>query len=361
MQIEAKVDLRDAEARRNAVQGLQGFVTRCIQLHSSLLSGCGFNIFSRLPNMLSCTLDHAACDYSTDNRGDVGSWVRSAALTAIQQILLAVYGIRYLKAGASVSSEEKQLVADGINSVITMEMTINIVGHLLRQMGERMDSVRFVAGTVLESLVLSNPANDTSADGSATVSLPVVLHLAPHHQLMRGWFEEGAKLNDEKLQGELDRAFAAANLKPESGQASGSATEETTQNDSLLGMGWKEAPDTFPSLFRCLQLPEYRYRVMEGLAGCIGGMTESLMRCGVEGIVQFFNKDEATTNEMREAVVADMCSLCTAHKGDNRFIVQLLKTFTTTATNGCLKKLAKDKQGKASRFLDVFVTHFDVF
>jgi hypothetical protein len=225
-------------------------------------------------------------------------------------------------------------------------MTVKIVEHLLRQMGERMDTVRFIAGTVLESLVLSNPVADAAGDGAAA-PLPVVLHLAPHHMIMRGWFEEGAKINDEKMAAELERAFAAANLKPDSGQVAGASTEVTAQNDSLLGMGWKEAPDTFPSLFRCLQLPEYRYRVMEGLAGCIGGMTESLMRSGVDGVVQFFNKDGATTNEMRGAVVSDLCALCTAHKGDNRFIVQLLKTFTTVATNGCLKKLAKESQGEA--------------
>ena len=72
-------------------------------------------------------------DYTNDQRGDVGSWVRLASITSTSELF------------STVRLFEAQL--------LTQERLDRIVASLLKQGVERLDNVREASGMVLESIV----------------------------------------------------------------------------------------------------------------------------------------------------------------------------------------------------------------
>lgn len=75
-------------------------------------------------------------DYSTDSRGDVGAWVREAALIGLGQLTLST----------------AQLVPDFLDEALVT----HIVGGILQQAAEKIDRVRVAAGRVFAQLLHSN-------------------------------------------------------------------------------------------------------------------------------------------------------------------------------------------------------------
>ena len=64
--------MRDAETRRNALEALMEICEKLQNVENTLTKELYQKIFN-------CMID-ALGDYSVDNRGDVGSWVRETAI-----------------------------------------------------------------------------------------------------------------------------------------------------------------------------------------------------------------------------------------------------------------------------------------
>jgi hypothetical protein len=105
---------QDAEARRNAVNGLIQFVTT----HSQHLT-------NHVP-VFECFV-RGCEDYAVDKRGDVGSYVREASMKALEGL-------------ANMGKLSKQELEQ-------------VVGILLKQSCEKIDRVRDTAGNVLSRIV----------------------------------------------------------------------------------------------------------------------------------------------------------------------------------------------------------------
>ncbi len=84
-QIERVVSRRDAETRRNAVEGLVD-VVRTVGLAVYGASGVSLE----QTREVFAALIKATEDYSTDSRGDVGSWVRRAAVDGLLRFVSLV-------------------------------------------------------------------------------------------------------------------------------------------------------------------------------------------------------------------------------------------------------------------------------
>ena len=95
--------------------------------------------FEALLNSLHLCLS----DYSTDQRGDVGSCVRSASMECLQYLLPLIGRLDALS-----SSLEDRYLSSG--------STARIFAALLKQSVERIDRVRSCAGTVLCDLLYRN-------------------------------------------------------------------------------------------------------------------------------------------------------------------------------------------------------------
>jgi hypothetical protein len=79
-------------------------------------------------------------DYTNDNRGDIGSWVREAAISAIFTLTNLVYEAGYL-------------------DVLTEDLMTKIVGGISQQAVERIDRTRAKAGSTVYSLIESELPN----------------------------------------------------------------------------------------------------------------------------------------------------------------------------------------------------------
>lgn len=77
-------------------------------------------------------------DYSTDQRGDVGSWVRLSCISGLRS-LVSIFSQVNLKQDSQ--SE--------LHQWLSQDVLIKIIGGLMKQMVERIDNVRDAAGTNL--------------------------------------------------------------------------------------------------------------------------------------------------------------------------------------------------------------------
>ncbi|KAI8360820.1 armadillo-type protein [Blakeslea trispora] len=127
-------NLNDAEAKRNAVIGLNNLLLR---LGDHLKTVISFDDFQ----LILQTLHNCFKDYSTDQRGDVGSWVRTATMDLVDYILPHISRLDF-------QSQEKPY--------LSVNDTSQFIAAILKQSVERIDKVRANAGKVLCHLILSS-------------------------------------------------------------------------------------------------------------------------------------------------------------------------------------------------------------
>ncbi|CEP19812.1 hypothetical protein [Parasitella parasitica] len=124
----------DAESKRNAVIGLHEIL---VNLGEGIKSAISYDDFQ----LVMSSLEACLTDYSTDQRGDVGSWVRIPSMELLNDVLA-----RIAKLDAR-SAEQRYL---------KMTTTSNLLAALLKQSVERIDKVRTIAGRVLSDLILES-------------------------------------------------------------------------------------------------------------------------------------------------------------------------------------------------------------
>lgn len=149
MYVQENSEDRDAEARVNAVKGL---VAVCeILTDSRTTTALHFGeddmpLFLLIKNEVMRSLFKALDDYSVDNRGDVGSWVREAAMDALERCTYIL--CRRDTIGSKRETEEFSQVSE-MDSLFNKELAVNLVGGILKQAVEKMDKLREIAAKVL--------------------------------------------------------------------------------------------------------------------------------------------------------------------------------------------------------------------
>ncbi|EPS73351.1 hypothetical protein M569_01400, partial [Genlisea aurea] len=135
-QIEDNPYERDAESRVNAVRGL---VSVCETLSVSKESSeeDGLELYHFIRDDVMYSLFKALDDYSTDNRGDVGSWVREAAMNGLEICT-------YILCKKKTSKEN-----DSCCSLYDVDLACEVVSLLAKQAVEKMDKLRESAARIL--------------------------------------------------------------------------------------------------------------------------------------------------------------------------------------------------------------------
>ncbi|XP_030646101.1 tubulin-specific chaperone D [Chanos chanos] len=143
------------EARRDAATAIaQVCVTVGVSAQGSPDSVlCAGNIRAVYEALLGCM-----SDYSTDSRGDVGAWVRAAAMTSLMEVTL--------------------LVAGSAPELFSAELCKRMMCCLAQQSAEKIDRYRAHAGTIFLQLLHSRD--------------PVVPHIPHQEELLRIFPLEGA-------------------------------------------------------------------------------------------------------------------------------------------------------------------------
>jgi len=115
------------------------------------------------------TLFKALDDYSVDNRGDVGSWVREAAMDGLERCTYIL--CRRDSAGSMktpyveqpVKLPDKDVVTqDALYPLLDTNIATNLVGGIAKQAVEKMDKLRDTAAKTLQRILYNQQYSITS-------------------------------------------------------------------------------------------------------------------------------------------------------------------------------------------------------
>ncbi|GER46456.1 tubulin-folding cofactor D, partial [Striga asiatica] len=278
--IEDNPDDRDAEARVNAVKGL---VSVCETLteadqFSALISQKDRNsLFKFIRNEVMCSLFKALDDYSTDNRGDVGSWIREAAMDGLERctyILCKEDSINQDNSSGPEHEKNDGLHSDQIGSYFDASLANELVGGLVKQAVEKMDKIRESAGTILQR-ILHNKMH----------FVPNI----PHREVL-----ERVVLNEADLK-------------------------------------WGVPTVSYPRFIQLLEVGCYSKYVVSGLVISIGGIQESLAKASLSALLDYL-QGTVTKGHDDSRVLSfsdDILWVLEKYRRCDRVIIPTLKTIET--------------------------------
>jgi hypothetical protein len=239
----------DAETRRNAVLSLTqicgtvdiGRVSNdSVYPTVAMTSKMVGNIFEAF--LLSLE------DYNIDRRGDVGSWSRVAAMSGLESLTYAaVSSLTYeSNGGASISSDRPWF---------DQSMCVRVIGGLLKQFSEKLDSVRSHAGACLCRML--------------TNASPAIPFVPQKYHLL------------ESLQ-----------LTP---QADG----------SLKTTNWANAAVTYRMAMAAGDIHEFFPFIVSGMIISVGGLGESVTKSSQEALLSWVHTGQRIGPDSRAALLAD--------------------------------------------------------
>lgn len=230
------------ETRRNSIISLVSAVTGMVASRSA------FVLPPHLSQKLFSTLTNSLEDYTVDQRGDVGSWVRLAAIEGLTDLI----GFYRISPPFDTLRRVEWLSDNAFHDA---------VAEIAKQMTERMDSIR--AKAALHFLLLYQ------GDSSAWHHMP-----HPHGE-------------------ELVKAEFAELL------------QEPSQRTSISPT-LKDAKYLFPRTTSLLLIPRYRVQVLRGLVHSMGTRTELSHRVIASSLIAFATADH--TEYPAKALLADLLS-----------------------------------------------------
>ncbi|PSS24147.1 Tubulin-folding cofactor D like [Actinidia chinensis var. chinensis] len=281
--IEDNPEDRDAEARVNAVKCL---ISACETLAGTeensedLFGEDDMSMFLCIKNEVMQCLFKALDDYSIDNRGDVGSWVREAALDALQRctfILCRKDSMGNSSRSRKVESASEQLNSDIIenNQMYTFfdeNLATSLVGGIVKQAVEKMDKIREMAAKVLRRILYNK-----------TVFVPFI----PYRE-------------------KLEEIIPDKNLK------------------------WGLPTASYSRFVQLLQLSCYNKYVISGLVISVGGLQDSLRKASLAALLDYIQSSNTaihSEHKSREFILSeDIIWVLQQYKRCDRVIIPALKT-----------------------------------
>ncbi|XP_077235475.1 ARM repeat superfamily protein [Tasmannia lanceolata] len=277
-------DDRDAEARVNAVRGL---LSVCGTLTAAREHSVFHNmeedmsLYLSIKNEVMRTLFKALDDYCVDNRGDVGSWVREAAIDGLEKctyilceresvgLTRIIPGVEYL----SKASDGDLVTTYQTLSLFDESIATDLIGGLLKQAVEKIDKIREMAGKILQRILYN-----------CNIFVPCI----PHR---------------EKL-------------------------VEIVPNDADLN--WAVPSFSYPRFVYLLQFGCYSKFVLSGLVISIGGLQDSLRKVSVAALLDYLQISETDKCEIRSAreymLSTDLLWVFHQYKKCDRVVIPSLKT-----------------------------------
>ncbi|CBI38891.3 unnamed protein product, partial [Vitis vinifera] len=287
--IEDKPEDRDAEARVNAVKGLISVCETLTQVreHPDIHSGeDDLSLFLLIKNEVMMCLFKALDDYSVDNRGDVGSWVREAAMDGLEKCTYI------LCKRDSMGFHGKSQENDSSHLLVDANLATSLVGGIVKQAVEKMDKLREAAAKALQRILHNK-----------MFFIPFI----PYR---------------EKL-------------------------EEIVPNE--VDLKWGVPTFSYPRFVQLLQFSCYSRSVLSGLVISIGGLQDSLRKASITALLEYLQSPETehTEGSSREyELCTDILWVLQQYKRCDRVIVPTLKTIEILFS----KKILLNMEGHAPIF-----------
>eukprot|EP01084_Bolivina_argentea_P309179 534770_1 len=257
----------DVETRRNCLISLVA-LTETVGVGTCVEFGC-----TQLNAVLDSMLE-AQLDYGVDKRGDTGSWCRMEGLKGLHKIsLLAVAASR------GVLDENSRCVSEQ-DKYFSAELSGRIICAVLKQLSEKLDTVRGCAGRVLQDLLTTK-----------STLFPYV----PYRD-------------------DLEKIFQLTHNNDTSGQAT-------------ADIDWSSSAVTFPMVIKAMKLPTYHDAILSGLILSVGGLTESVVRHSRSALLNWVKetrKSQSIDSLVRLAM--SLVTLCDERHKVDRVMLPLLKT-----------------------------------
>lgn len=242
-------------------------------------------------------------DYCTDNRGDVGSWVREAAMEALPSAVAAAQAVT---AGGGDCFEASKKSA------------VDVVSALLKQAAEKIDRTRAAAAAALAAVLRGRPS-----------AIPSLAALPPALVPARDALLTAIP---------ADEATAAAWAVPAS--AFGALVPLIVGGSGGSG-GVRGDVDGLSSE----ELATYRAPLIEGVIVSAGGVGDSLGKAAGGALVaalkgQRAEVDAAGTLRLQSAVADELVAVLSRGAGEDRVIVPLLRVLDLLFSSGALASVA---------------------
>ncbi|XP_065859361.1 tubulin-folding cofactor D isoform X2 [Euphorbia lathyris] len=274
-EIEENPEDRDAEARVTAVRGLIS-VCRTLTQERECSAEDRISLCHLIKEEVMSSLFKALDDYSVDNRGDVGSWVREAAMEGLEactNILCFMDSIG--KSNTVESSLEMSEDPENVQLLLLFDSNLatHVIEVIIKQAVEKMDKIRETAAKVLQRILYNK-----------TICIPFI----PHRQKL----------------------------------------EEIVPNAGDLK--WAVPSFSYPRFIQLLQFSCYSRSLLSGLVISIGGLQESLRKASLSALLDYLQAEETKDpNERRkreDMLSSDFLWLLEQYKKCDRVIVPTLKT-----------------------------------
>ncbi|KAG2129100.1 TBCD protein [Suillus clintonianus] len=276
------------EARRNCFQALPKIIANVLPRLTEYLIGesiCG----------VLDALDSGLDDYTMDERGDVGSWVRMACIQGLASIFEDLFRV----SGST----------PGFASYLPAQRYHSVIARILRQGVERLDNVRQIAGHCLLRLF--------------RIPLPSV----PHQE---EWRIKGSEL--------MMKLFL---------------------NDTSDAMtSWSVGEWLFPKAVELLRVQEYRQPLLTGLIHSVGARTGSTHRPASSSLVSFAQGLPLSPGDSGYSLFElcdDLIECAQGRATSNAVVVPILQTFNMLLEADVLSHLSSVDNGpsKLAKLLDI--------
>jgi len=294
-------------------------------------------------------------DYNTDRRGDVGSWSRIAAMKGLETLTYLsvraslntphflsreqpscdVYPnmsngrkqshcvqvpnltgrLAFLETDCSRKAKESistmrpvhpNIVADSKQYkdflYFDEELCAQVLGSFLKQLSEKLDSVRCQAGQCLERLLTNrNPRLPFVPNRPILLD---ALGLAKHHYNRH----EGNLVHHQQR------------------------------------VNWSNSADTFPLVMRAVNIDDFFQDIISGIVVSVGGLTESVTKHSTAALLDWVRGVKMIKATARIVKLGNaFLSLFHLHRKNQRVILPLLKTIDKLLSRGCLDDLLRMK------------------
>lgn len=157
--MQENTDDKDAEARVNAIKGLVSVCETLTKARKFSTTEEDTSLYLMLKHEVMQTLFRALTDYSVDNRGDVGSWVREAAMDALERCTYILCERQSLGFPENTDGSDSLLKLPSHGNVnhdtalFDESVATTLVGGLVKQAVEKMDKIRVAATKVLQRIL----------------------------------------------------------------------------------------------------------------------------------------------------------------------------------------------------------------
>eukprot|EP00850_Spirogloea_muscicola_P004404 SM000019S04948 [mRNA] locus=s19:155448:161920:- [translate_table: standard] len=284
----------DAQTRVNAVRSIASVIqTLGIATDGQEPSGAvtGIVPVSTVQSVVVDTLLPAMGDYATDDRGDVGSWVRGAAVVSTERCLLL------LSEATDRVSSHRSMSNSRATGLADADFNVKVVAEISKQAVEKLDKVRAIAGSTLQRIVHKRLVMLPSTPGYPPLEL-----LIP---------------------------------------------QDTSIN-------WAVAEDTFPRLVALLAWPDLRRPLLEGLVISAGGLTESVSKAATTALLQFLDNVAEPQSQGSIDIGLEFVHLLRRRSRCERVVLPAYKTINTLVTSGAVS-IAEECQGLGGKLLGAYL------